>query len=176
MKNKVKKGMKLINNDSKMKDVTNEIDGISFGFDDKDLQKEYVKVLKKYKAYEFNFRTSNVGHIYAKSVISGKTNEQLVKIQNYYDKTSGNKKGNLDDANYTLGSKHKFEMFEKVKDDNDSDIYRQTNKLVDFFELVDKETKKFNDIHKDSKYNDGKTRRYNIVWYADSEIGGGVSV
>lgn len=171
MKNRNKKGMKKHVNNSKMKDVTNEIDGISFAFDDKDLQKEYVKVLKQYKAYEFNFTTSNVGYIQAKAVTSGTTYKQLEKIQNYYDKTSGNKKGNLDDASYNLGAKHKFDMFEKVKDTYNKNIYDQVNHLVDFFEKIDEETEKFNKNHKDGKYNDGKTRRYNLVWYSDANKG-----
>lgn len=176
MKNRSKKGMKKHVNNSKMKDVTNEIDGISFAFDDKDLQKEYVEVLKQYKAYEFNFMTSNVGHIYAKAVTSGKTNNQLSTIQDYYDKTSGSKKGNLDDASYNLGAKHKFDMFEKVKDTYNKNIYDQVNHLVDFFHKIDEETEKFNKNHKDGKYNDGKTRRYNLVWYSDANKGAAPAV
>lgn len=176
MKNKTKKGMKAHVNNSKMKDVTNEIDGISFRFDDKDLQKEYVKVLKQYKVYEFNFMMSNVGYIYAKAVTSGETYKQLNKIKKYYDKTSGNKKGNLDDANYTLGAKHKFDMFEKVKDTYSKNIYVQVNHLVDFFQKIDEETEKFNKEHKKGKYNDGKTRRYNLVWYTDANKGSSPAV
>lgn len=174
MKKRKRKGMRENTNHSKMKEEIYEYDDITFRFDDKELQKEYVEQLEKYKKYEFAFRRDKVGNLEAISVVRGSVSRQLEKIEKDYDmgKDENGKSKSFKDANYIGGSRHKLDMFEKVRDDFNGGIYKQTDKIVEYFDLVKTETELFNAAHPDGKYSKSSTTlRYNVVWYDKTSEG-----
>lgn len=135
-----------------------EYKGIEFLFDDEQLQEEYITERNKFKTLEINF-IEPVGYNDAKSLINGKMNERLKKIQEKYNKN---------DNNYSAGLLHKNQLFDKVRDEYENQTPNdQLDKLNKLFDLVEKETKKWNDNH---EKNNGQ-QKYNIVYYTQSGKG-----
>lgn len=165
MKKFNKKGMKDNTPDNSQDKYTHK--GFSFKFDNKGLQEEYVKVYEDNKHIELNFPTSNIAYIDAVSIVRGKDRKKIDNIRDTYDEF---------DANYSKGLIHKYDMFDKVREKYENNFRKQLDKLEQYFELVNEETKTFNEKYPNGKLSNGNERRYNVVWYSKTGQGGHVAV
>lgn len=165
MKKFNKKGMRNNTKDNSQDKYSYK--GFTFRFDDKGLQEEYVETYEKYKYLELDLPTSQVGRIDAVGFSRGKNRKRLELIDERYNKN---------DANYSRGLKHKYELFDNVREKYKTQFNRQLIKLEQYFNLVDEETERFNKEHPKGQLSDTNVSRYNVVWYSKTKEGSTVAV
>lgn len=165
MKKFNKKGMRNNTKDNSQDKYSYK--GFTFKFDDKGLQEDYVETFEKYKYLELDLPTSQVAYIDAVSLVRGKNNQRLEFLDERY---------NENDANYSRGLKHKFDMFDKVRERYNTQFNRQLIKLEQYFNLVDEETERFNRAHPNGQLSDTNVSRYHVVYYTKMKEGTSVNV
>lgn len=165
MKKRNKKGMRDITKDNSQDKYSYK--GFTFKFDDKGLQEDYVETFEKYKYLELDLPTSQIAHIDTVSIVRGKNNKRLELLDERY---------NDNDANYLRGLKHKYDMFDKIRERYNTQFNRQLIKLEEYFNLVDEETEIFNKEHPKGQLSDTNVSRYNVVWYSKMKEGTSVNV
>lgn len=158
-KTKRASGRKTLNNLTKNLEKT-QYKGVQFTFDDEMLQEAYIQAIKKYEVLEINWYEP-VTYNMATSIAyyKGNMRQELEKLLERYQKG---------DNNYSKGSLHKNKIFDKVrKDYAHLTPLQQVRKLNSFFELVEEQTKKWNEEH---DKNNGQ-QKYNIVYYDTGDKG-----
>lgn len=137
---------------------TYQRDGFTFLFDDEALQKEYIH---EYNHFNSTFvekgrvqlpKPQKISYIDAKSLVSGKNQEQLTEIEDIYKQ--------LDYTWEAKGNMHKRHLFQEAVKENAgsqeiSHFIKSMNRLFDNLA----EVSKLNDIKNKDKVN------YNIVYY-----------
>lgn len=137
---------------------TYERDGFVFLFDDEELQKEYIHEYNKFnnlfveKGKVKLPRPKKISYIDAKSLVSGKNQENLTNIENVYKQ--------LDYEWEEKGNMHKRHLFQEAVKENDgsqeiSHFIKSTEKL---FEELAEATNVPDIVNK-------KKVKYNVVYY-----------
>lgn len=165
MKKFNRKGMRNNTKDNSQDKYSHK--GFTFKFDDKGLQESYVETYEKHKYLELDLPTSQIAYIDAVSIVRGKNNQRLELLDERY---------NENDANYSRSLKHKYELFDSVRERYKTQFNRQLIKLEQYFNLVDEETERFNTAHPKGQLSDGKVSRYNVIWYSKTKEGSTVAV
>lgn len=140
------------------KQSTYERDGFVFLFDDEELQKEYIHEYNKFnnlfveKGKVKLPRPKKISYIDAKSLVSGKNQENLTNIENVYKQ--------LDYDWEEKGNMHKRHLFQEAVKENDgsqeiSHFIKSTEKL---FEELAEATNVPDIVNK-------KKVKYNVVYY-----------
>lgn len=164
-KNKNQKSSKRASGRQTLRNLTKNLEkteykGVTFTFDDEELQEAYIQQTEKYRVLEIDW-FEPVTYNVAKSITNkdGKMQKELSKLLDRYEK---------EDHDYVKGSLHKDKIYEKVRSQySNLTPLQQVQKLNAFFDLVEEETKKWNDNH---KKNNGQ-QKYNIVYYDQSNKG-----
>ena len=140
------------------KQSTYERDGFVFLFDDEELQKEYI--------HEYNYfnnlfvekgkvklpRPKKISYIDAKSLVSGKNQENLTNIENVYKQ--------LDYDWEEKGNMHKRHLFQEAVKENDGsqEISHFIKSTEELFEELAEATNVTDIVNK-------KKVKYNVVYY-----------
>jgi len=148
-------GRQRLQSFTKNADIT-EYKGIEFTFEDEKLQEEYIQQRNKYEKLEINF-IEPVTYVDAKSLIGGKMKQRMDNLLDKYDDR---------DNRYSSGLRDKYALYDKVREEyKDSTPNEQIDKINKLFDMVAKETERWNEQH---KKNNGQ-QKYNIVYYTQSD-------
>lgn len=132
---------------------------VTFRFDNKSLQEDYIDAIKKYDKLNLNLPMVKVSYVDAVSITKGKDRKRLDDWLDRYD---------ANDNDYKKGAKHKDGMYDKITDSTKDKKFRyQLDKLDKYWRLIQKANAQWGTTTNAGE----KVNRYNVVWYSDTGQG-----